>query len=228
VASPRAVHLQPQVSQVSSCAAELSLGKVKRACRVAGMANRRLKRMDLSRDCVEALEKANLEFAKVRCLNPATPCVFAPAPRLVCFRFSLAHKTLSWQDVMNKNKQELVGLLGLHGPVCEDLLNAVAANICPNPRSVLDAIQAKQSDERFMPTAMPALDVTLRGGLPCGGITEVVGPAGVGKTQFCLQHCVHAITEWVQFSAIYIDTVAPSQSAPWLHLTPEPVFTSCC
>jgi Rad51 len=32
-----------------------------------------------------------------------------------------------------------------------------------------------------------ALDRVLRGGCPCGSITELVGPAGIGKTQLCLQ-----------------------------------------
>ena len=31
-----------------------------------------------------------------------------------------------------------------------------------------------------------ALDAALRGGVPCGGVTELVGPAGVGKSQLCL------------------------------------------
>lgn len=32
-----------------------------------------------------------------------------------------------------------------------------------------------------------ALDRVLRGGCPCGSIIELVGPAGIGKTQLCLQ-----------------------------------------
>lgn len=31
-----------------------------------------------------------------------------------------------------------------------------------------------------------ALDAALRGGVPFGGVTELVGPAGVGKSQWCL------------------------------------------
>lgn len=34
---------------------------------------------------------------------------------------------------------------------------------------------------------MQALDRVLRGGCACGSITELVGPAGIGKTQLCLQ-----------------------------------------
>ena len=31
------------------------------------------------------------------------------------------------------------------------------------------------------------MDRVLRGGCACGSITELVGPAGIGKTQLCLQ-----------------------------------------
>ena len=46
----------------------------------------------------------------------------------------------------------------------------------------------------------------LLGGLPHGGITELVGAAGAGKTQFCLQSCVMALQD-PDHSAVYIDTV---------------------
>jgi hypothetical protein len=108
---------------------------------------------------------------------------------------------------MTKNTQELVSALGLPSTVCNELLAQVALNICPEPRSVTECISAKETETRFLPTGLCAFDATLRGGLPCGGITEVVGPAGAGKTQFCLQSCVRAIGEWDANSAIYVDTV---------------------
>lgn len=121
---------------------------------------------------------------------------------------------------MNKNRQELVSLLGLHAKVCDDLLTTVAANICPAPRSVTECMLAKQQVVSFLPTGMVSFDATLRGGLPCGGITEVVGPAGAGKTQFCLQSCVRAIGEYEHDSAIYVDTVGAS-------VPPGCVFRCC-
>lgn len=36
-----------------------------------------------------------------------------------------------------------------------------------------------------LPTGLPSLDAALYGGLPRRGVTELVGPAGVGKTQLC-------------------------------------------
>ncbi len=58
----------------------------------------------------------------------------------------------------------------------------------------------------FLQTGLVELDELLHGGLPHGGIIELVGPAGAGKTQFCLQSCFVALREQID-SAIYIDTV---------------------
>ncbi|KAK4606262.1 hypothetical protein RGQ29_000497 [Quercus rubra] len=38
-----------------------------------------------------------------------------------------------------------------------------------------------------LPTHMKGLDEALCGGIPFGVLTELVGPAGIGKTQFCLK-----------------------------------------
>ncbi|XP_020552214.1 DNA repair protein RAD51 homolog 2 isoform X2 [Sesamum indicum] len=38
-----------------------------------------------------------------------------------------------------------------------------------------------------LPTRLKGLDAALFGGIPFGVVTELVGPAGIGKTQFCLK-----------------------------------------
>jgi hypothetical protein len=40
-----------------------------------------------------------------------------------------------------------------------------------------------------------ALDAALRGGVPCGSVTELVGPAGVGKSQLCLMLAASALLD---------------------------------
>lgn len=61
------------------------------------------------------------------------------------------------------------------------LLCTVSAAICPPPRRASDLLAS--AARRRVPIGLPALDAALRGGLPGGAITELVGPAGVGKTQ---------------------------------------------
>ena len=40
-----------------------------------------------------------------------------------------------------------------------------------------------------------ALDAVLRGGVPCGSVTELVGPAGIGKSQLCLMLAASALLD---------------------------------
>ena len=55
-----------------------------------------------------------------------------------------------------------------------------------------------------------ALDAALRGGVQAGGISELVGPAGVGKTQLCLMLTAFATLPrrlgWLEGTVLYFDT----------------------
>jgi RAD51-like protein 1 len=57
-------------------------------------------------------------------------------------------------------------------------------------------------------TGMPLLDAHLGGGLPPCAVTELVGRAGVGKTQLCLAVAARALIDGASFGArvVYIDT----------------------
>lgn len=57
---------------------------------------------------------------------------------------------------------------------------------------------------RYLPTGLPSLDGTGCGGIRLGSVTEVVGRAGAGKTQFALQLVLMA-AKYNQ-GAMYIDT----------------------
>lgn len=51
---------------------------------------------------------------------------------------------------------------------------------------VFDILSERAKNEvafGHLPTGLPALDASLWGGIPFGVMTEVVGPAGIGKTQ---------------------------------------------
>ena len=57
---------------------------------------------------------------------------------------------------------------------------------------------------RHLTSGVPALDTILKGGFRIGTITELVGRAGVGKTQLALQLCVLAAR--YELGTVYIDT----------------------
>ncbi|EMP40948.1 DNA repair protein RAD51 like protein 2 [Chelonia mydas] len=62
----------------------------------------------------------------------------------------------------------------------------------------------------FLSTTLDGLDKALHGGVACGSLTEVTGPAGCGKTQFCLMMSVLATLPismgGLDGAVIYIDT----------------------
>ena len=74
-----------------------------------------------------------------------------------------------------------------------------------------------------MPTGLANLDAHLRGGLPMRALTELVGPAGAGKTQLCLSVAARALVDGSAHGArvVYIDTEG-SFSATRLHELLQP------
>ncbi|XP_012221734.1 DNA repair protein XRCC3-like [Linepithema humile] len=64
--------------------------------------------------------------------------------------------------------------------------------------------------EKFLTTGCSKLDATLKGGIPCRGITQIYGAAGTGKTQLALQLCLTvqlpATAGGLEAGAIYIST----------------------
>jgi RAD51-like protein 1 len=61
-----------------------------------------------------------------------------------------------------------------------------------------------ESTLTHIPTSLSLLDAHMRGGIRLGSITEVVGHAGAGKTQFAMQLAVNAAR--FRKGSIYIDT----------------------
>ncbi|XP_020964258.1 DNA repair protein RAD51 homolog 2 isoform X3 [Arachis ipaensis] len=62
--------------------------------------------------------------------------------------------------------------------------------VCPPCQTALLLMEQRVRDERsagHLPTRLRGLDEALCGGIPFGVVTELVGPAGIGKTQFCLK-----------------------------------------
>lgn len=54
------------------------------------------------------------------------------------------------------------------------------------------AANSKGEDKTHLTTGCPSLDAFLGGGVAMGGVTEVSGKSGSGKTQFGLQLALYA------------------------------------
>lgn len=72
----------------------------------------------------------------------------------------------------------------------------------PEPITAKTLLQKYQN--QCIPSDVQALDQCLRGGFRIGSVTEIVGRAGVGKTQLAMQLCVVAAR--MGFGSIFMDT----------------------
>ncbi|XP_061602876.1 DNA repair protein XRCC3 [Cololabis saira] len=103
-------------------------------------------------------------------------------------------KLSSVQDVLCVSETELQRLTGLASPEVQQLLSA-AAHACRG-RPPVTALQVQRGECPGLGSVLrlsvgcPVLDRLLRGGLPVGGVTELSGESGAGKTQLALQLCL--------------------------------------
>ncbi|XP_077366451.1 DNA repair protein XRCC3 isoform X2 [Festucalex cinctus] len=93
----------------------------------------------------------------------------------------------SVRAVLCMSGPDLQRLTSLSAADVRRLLTA-AALLC-RPRRPLPVLAAGESELRLS-LGCPVLDGLLRGGLPVGGITELAGESGAGKTQLALQLCL--------------------------------------
>ena len=92
------------------------------------------------------------------------------------------------EDALNRSPLDVVELADCSHARARRFLTAVARSVAPTPITALDALKRS----KWLRTTLPELDDALGGGLSVGGVTEVVGAAGAGKTQLCLSACASA------------------------------------
>lgn len=85
---------------------------------------------------------------------------------------------------------------------CVILRNRVCAHCTPRPFSALELLHKPCPSP--LSTGLANLDACLKGGFRLRTISEIVGSAGAGKTQFAMQLCVEAAKRG--FGTVYIDT----------------------
>ncbi|XP_062266748.1 DNA repair protein XRCC3 [Platichthys flesus] len=91
-------------------------------------------------------------------------------------------------DVLCVSALDLQRSTGLSHSDVQRLL-AAAAGACRRHPPVPAVLRGGQRDLRLT-VGCPVLDGLLRGGLPVGGVTELSGESGAGKTQLALQLCL--------------------------------------
>jgi RAD51-like protein 1 len=90
-----------------------------------------------------------------------------------------------------------------------DFMNVVrttSAKIAPKPKTALEMMVQPSTQRRLIPMGCDGFDAISKGGFRAGGISEIVGPPGIGKTQVCLCTCLEALFQDDTASVVYIDT----------------------
>lgn len=115
------------------------------------------------------------------------------------------------RDVIESSPYLLMSQLNCSFKEANELIIHVSEKTSPKMNTALD-IFLNLSEKRFtLPTGIKKFDEIIRGGLHFGCITEVVGPPGIGKTQFCFTSCIQALMlDYEMFGkykgVVYVDT----------------------
>ncbi|XP_073923823.1 DNA repair protein RAD51 homolog 2 isoform X6 [Castor canadensis] len=128
----------------------------------------------------------------------------------LCDRLS-RHQIVTCQDFLCLSPLELMKMTGLsyqgvHEPLC------VVSRACAPQMQTAYGIKIQKSvlSPAFLSTTLSALDEALHGGVACGSLTEITGPPGCGKTQFCIMMSVLATLPTdmggLGGAVVYIDT----------------------
>ncbi|CAM9740363.1 unnamed protein product [Ectocarpus sp. 12 AP-2014] len=98
-------------------------------------------------------------------------------------------------DMFSKTELQLVQSLDASREKVVELLDHVSRRIVPEQAKTAGDLLRERREAGasfFVATGIQPLDDALQGGFPTGMITELVGPAGIGKTQTCLQVAAQA------------------------------------
>ncbi|XP_056693228.1 DNA repair protein RAD51 homolog 2 isoform X2 [Spinacia oleracea] len=94
------------------------------------------------------------------------------------------------KDALSLTEFELMELLDVGLAEVTSAVAYISEMVCPPFETALSLLEQRVQNEHLaghLPTRLKGLDKALCGGIPFGVVTELVGPAGIGKTQFCLK-----------------------------------------
>ncbi|WJX69385.1 DNA repair protein RAD51 [Trifolium repens] len=101
-----------------------------------------------------------------------------------------ARNIITAKDALSLTEFELMELLDVGMAEVTSAMAHISEVVCPPCQTVLLLMEQRVRNESLaghLPTRLKGLDEALCGGIPFGVLTELVGPPGIGKTQFCLK-----------------------------------------
>jgi predicted ATP-dependent serine protease len=120
-------------------------------------------------------------------------CSACERPDLTWFGLDRDRWSSPIEDLLVTSPRDIASVFRLEDGDVKELVAEIARKFMES-RGLAKCLGTwKTSDLRFS-TGDPGWDAFLEGGLPFSGITEIVGPAGSGKTQLALQLALAAQT----------------------------------
>ncbi|XP_019457297.1 PREDICTED: DNA repair protein RAD51 homolog 2 isoform X2 [Lupinus angustifolius] len=101
-----------------------------------------------------------------------------------------ARNIITAKDALSHTEFELMELLDVGMSEVISAISHISEIVSPPSQTALLLMEQRVCNESMaghLPTRLKGLDEALCGGIPFGVLTELVGPAGIGKTQFCLK-----------------------------------------
>ncbi|KAJ0978197.1 hypothetical protein J5N97_013671 [Dioscorea zingiberensis] len=124
-----------------------------------------------------------------------------------------ARSILTAKDALSLPESDLMALLDLGRDQVAVAVARISEITCPPYQTALSLMEDRSRSGysgRSLQTLLKGLDEALGGGIPPGVLTELVGPSGIGKTQFCLKLSLLAALPTycggLNGRVIYIDT----------------------
>lgn len=122
------------------------------------------------------------------------------------------HQIVTCQDFLCLSPMELMKMTGLSYQGVQELLCVVSRACAPRMQTAYEMKTQRSAapSPAFLSTTLSALDAALHGGVACGSLTEITGPPGCGKTQFCIMMSILATLPTnmggLEGAVVYIDT----------------------
>ena len=89
-------------------------------------------------------------------------------------------------EVLTLGETLLMHVLGLSFAAARDLVERVGEHVSPTVSTALESLQRSRSSATRLSTPLPSLNAVLPNRALPPVISEFCGPAGAGKTQWCL------------------------------------------
>ncbi|XP_058110083.1 DNA repair protein RAD51 homolog 2 isoform X2 [Magnolia sinica] len=129
------------------------------------------------------------------------------------------------KDALSYTEFELMELLDVGLAEVTSAVAQISEVTCPSYQTALLLMEDRLHNGYLvghLSTRLKGVDDALCGGIPSGALTELVGPAGIGKTQFCLKLALAAALPvcngGLNGRVIYIDTESKFSSTRMIEI----------